>query len=253
MYIYPYITKMKIAALIPARYRSSRFPGKLMKMLHGKPVIVRTYEAVVQTGLFETIIVATDSPEIYDAITAHGGRAVMSKKEHPSGSDRIAEAAADIDADVIVNVQGDEPFTSRPSLEKLLALFDGDDAAQIDVASLMQELTEEDKIEDPNYVKVVVDKQGYALLFSRAPIPYPRNRSAVEVKYYEHIGLYAFRKQALIDFANTPRGYLETIEEIECLRYLENGKKMKMALTDYMGIEIDTAEDLANAEKLLNN
>lgn len=241
---------MKIVALIPARYGASRFPGKMMALLKGVPVIRRTYEAVLATGLFHDVAVVTDSREIYHEITSHGGKAIMSLKEHETGSDRIAEAAAGLEADIIVNVQGDEPFTNREPLEKLLAVFYATDAGNIDLASLMQVMHDEKQINDPNYVKVAVDLHNYALMFSRMPIPYRRDKE-VEPVYYEHIGVYAFRKQALLDFSQTPASPLEKAEKIECLRYLENGKKMKMVVTDYMGIEIDTPEDLINAEKYI--
>jgi 3-deoxy-D-manno-octulosonate cytidylyltransferase len=243
--------KEKIIALIPARYDASRFPGKMMALLKGVPVIRRTYNAVVATGLFDEVVVVTDSREICDEITTHGGKIFMSRKLHETGSDRIAEAAENTDADIIVNIQGDEPFTKREPLETLLALFDAPDAAQIDLASLMQVMHDERQINDPNYVKVAVDLHHFALMFSRSPMPYHREKS-IKPTYYEHIGIYAFRKQSLLDFAKTPMTPLESVEKIECLRYLETGKKIKMAVTDYMGIEIDTPEDLKNAEKLLD-
>ncbi|MDR1680280.1 MAG: 3-deoxy-manno-octulosonate cytidylyltransferase [Prevotellaceae bacterium] len=242
---------MKVIALIPARYGASRFPGKLLAPLKGVPVIRRTYEAVAGTGLFDEVMVVTDSPDIYHEITSHGGAVFMSRKPHETGSDRIAEAVAGLDADIIVNVQGDEPFTKREPLEKLLAVFDAPGAEQIDLASLMQEMHNRQQIDDPNFVKVVVDSSGFALLFSRSPIPYPRDTDMQPV-YYEHIGIYAFRRQALLDFAATPATPLECVEKIECLRYLETGKKIKMVVTDYMGIEIDTPEDLRNAEEQFN-
>lgn len=242
---------MKVLALIPARYGASRFPGKLMAPLRGVPVIRRTYAAVAGTGLFDDVIVVTDSPEIYHEITHHGGRAFMSRRSHETGSDRIAEAAATLDADIVVNVQGDEPFTKREPLEKLLAVFDAPDAERIDLASLMQEMHNRRQIDDPNFVKVAVDRHGFALFFSRAPIPYLR-ATDIRPVYYEHIGIYAFRKQALLDFTGAPATPLERAEKIECLRYLEMGKKIKMVVTDYMGIEIDTPEDLHDAEKLLD-
>ncbi|MDR1055476.1 MAG: 3-deoxy-manno-octulosonate cytidylyltransferase [Prevotellaceae bacterium] len=241
---------MKIVALIPARYGASRFPGKMMALLKGVPVIRRTYEAILATGLFDDIAVVTDSKEIYDDISAHEGKAIMSWKNHETGSDRIAEAAENINADIIVNVQGDEPFTRREPLEKLLAVFNESGAEQIDLASLMQVMHDSVQIQDPNYVKVAVDLNNFALMFSRSPIPFHRNMD-VKPTYYEHIGVYAFRKQALLDFSKTPMSPLESIEKIECLRYLENGKKIKMVVTDYMGIEIDTPEDLINAEKFI--
>ncbi len=218
---------MKVVALIPARYDATRFPGKLMAKLGDKSVILRTYEAVVKTGLFAETYVVTDSDVIYKEIVENGGQAIRSQKEHECGSDRIAEAAEQIEADIIVNVQGDEPFTKKEPLSELLSVFEGPDADKIDLASLMQVLTKVNLIEDPNYVKVVVDQQNYALFFSRSPIPYPRNKAA-NPKYFEHIGVYAFRKQALLDFYNTPMTILEDTEKIECLRYLEIGKKIKM-------------------------
>jgi len=241
---------MKIAALIPARYDATRFPGKLMQLLGNKPVIRHTYDNTVATGLFDEVIVATDSIIIFDEITRHGGKAVMSKKAHESGSDRIAEAVADIDVQIVVNVQGDEPFVKRAPLEKLLQVFEGEAGHNVQVASLMQVLANEQFIADPNYVKVAVDKNGNSLFFSRSVIPYPRSKDVAPV-YYEHIGVYAFRKQALLNFTNWPMTPLEAAEKIECLRYLENGIPLKMVVVDYMGVEIDTPEDLERAAQYL--
>lgn len=241
---------MKVIALIPARYAATRFPAKLMQVLGNKTVIRHTYDNTVATGLFDEVIVVTDSEKIFFEITSNGGKAKMSGKQHQSGSDRIAEAAADLEVDIIVNVQGDEPFVHKKPLEKLLAVFAGTFGPQVQVASLMQLLKIQKFIEDPNYVKVVVDKNMNALMFSRSVIPYPRAKSAIPV-YYEHIGVYAFRKQALLNFTGWPVSVLEATEKIESLRYLENGVPVKMVLTEYMGIEIDTPEDLERAEKLL--
>jgi len=238
---------MKKIAMIPARYAATRFPAKLMQMLGDKTVILHTYNNTVATGLFDEVMVVTDSEIIFNEITSHGGKAVMSKREHESGSDRIAEAIADLDVDIVVNVQGDEPFVQKEPLEKLLAVF-SDDAVQ--VASLMQVLTDEKFIADPNYVKVAVDKKCNALFFSRSPIPYHRDKNTSPV-YYEHIGVYAFRKSALINFTSWPITPLEAAEKIECLRYLENGVPLRMVVTEYMGIEIDTPEDLVRAASLL--
>jgi 3-deoxy-manno-octulosonate cytidylyltransferase (CMP-KDO synthetase) len=171
----------------------------------------------------------------------------MSKRSHESGSDRIAEAIEDLEIDIVVNVQGDEPFVQRAPLEKVLACFQD---PTVQVASLMQVLTNPASIQDPNYVKVAVDKKWNALFFSRSVIPYPRDQ-AIAITYYEHVGVYAFKKQALLDFTNWPMSPLEAAEKIECLRYLENGISIKMAVTDYMGVEIDTPEDLIKAAKLL--
>jgi 3-deoxy-manno-octulosonate cytidylyltransferase (CMP-KDO synthetase) len=234
-------------AMIPARYAATRFPAKLMQLLGNKPVIRHTYDNTVATGLFDEVIVVTDSDIIYKEIISHGGKAVLSKKEHESGSDRIAEAAAAMKVDIIVNVQGDEPFVKKEPLEKLLQQFDD---PSVQVASLMQVLTEQKNIDDPNYVKVVVDKKMNSLFFSRSVVPYPRDKS-VPLTYYEHIGVYAFRKKALLDFTQWPMTPLEAIEKIECLRYLENSIPLRMVIVDYMGIEIDTPEDLVKASKLI--
>jgi 3-deoxy-manno-octulosonate cytidylyltransferase (CMP-KDO synthetase) len=246
---------MKKIAMIPARYAATRFPAKLMQLLGDKTVILHTYNNTVATNLFDEVIVVTDSEIIFNEITTHGGKAVMSIKEHESGSDRIAEAVANIPAlagtdgevDIVVNVQGDEPFVQKEPLEKLLAVFTD---ADVQVASLMQVIHEEKFIADPNYVKVAVDKNSNALFFSRSPIPYHRDKNTNPV-YYEHIGVYAFRKQALLNFTAWPVTPLEAAEKIECLRYLENGVPLKMVVTKYMGIEIDTPEDLIRASSLL--
>ncbi|GEP91538.1 3-deoxy-manno-octulosonate cytidylyltransferase (CMP-KDO synthetase) [Chitinophaga terrae (ex Kim and Jung 2007)] len=241
---------MKKIALIPARYGATRFPGKMMAKLGDKSVILRTYESTVRTGVFDDVMVVTDSDIIYNEIVSNGGKAVMSKKEHECGTDRIAEAVVDMDVDIVVNVQGDEPFTQKEPLEKLLKVFEGEEGKKVRVASLMQELKDQQSIEDPNYVKVAVDKNFNALFFSRSVIPYPRNKDIKSV-YYEHIGIYAFRKETLLEFTRLEVTPLEAAEKIECLRYLENGIPMKMVVTSYMGVEIDTPEDLEKAAKLL--
>ena len=233
--------------MIPARYAATRFPAKLMQLLGDKTVILHTYNNTVATGLFDEVMVVTDSEIIFNEITSHGGKAVMSKREHESGSDRIAEAIADLNVDIVVNVQGDEPFVQKEPMQKLLDVFQDEN---VQVASLMQELKEEQFIADPNYVKVAVDKNMNSLFFSRSPIPYHRDKNTSPV-YYEHIGVYAFRKQALLNFTNWAMTPLEAAEKIECLRYLENGVPLKMIVTEYMGVEIDTPEDLERAAKLL--
>ncbi|WP_298301012.1 3-deoxy-manno-octulosonate cytidylyltransferase [Hydrotalea sp.] len=238
---------MKIVALIPARYAATRYPAKLMQLLGNKTVIRHTYNNTIATGLFDEVWVVTDSNVIFNEITEHGGKALMSKKNHESGSDRIAEAAEQLEADIIVNVQGDEPFVQKEPLQKLLQVFSD---TQVQVASLMQVLEDEKLIADPNYVKVAVNKNNDALFFSRSIIPYRRDTSTNPV-YYEHIGVYAFKKQALLQFTNWPVTPLEAAEKIECLRYLENGVPIKMVVTEYMGVEIDTPADLEKAGKLL--
>lgn len=244
-------TSLKVIAMIPARYAASRFPGKLMQDLNGKTVIQRTYEAAVSTGLFNDVFVVTDSDIIYNEITSQGGKAIMSKKEHECGSDRIAEAVEHMDVDIVVNVQGDEPFTDKESLKDVLNVFYQDDADKIDLASLMKVIKDNDEITNPNAVKVIVDENNFALYFSRSPIPYPRDQD-VDTTYYKHKGIYAFRKEALLDFYKLPMGRLEASEKIECIRYLENGKNIKMVVTSATSVEIDTPEDLENAKRILN-
>ncbi len=233
--------------MIPARYAATRFPAKLMQQLGNKTVIRHTYDNTVGTGLFADVVVVTDSDIIYNEISGHGGKAIKSLREHESGTDRIAEAAVSLDADIILNVQGDEPFIQKAPLEKLLSVFND---ASVQVGSLMQKIKEPRFINDENYVKVAVDRNSNALFFSRSVIPYPRNKQ-IDIPYYEHIGVYAFRKKALLDFTSWPVTPLEAAEKIECLRYLEYGISIRMVLTDYMGVEIDTPEDLERASALL--
>ncbi len=240
--------KNKIIAVIPARYQASRFPAKLMQMLGDKTVIMITYQNVVETGLFDEVFVATDSEIIFDEITKNGGKAVMTG-QHETGSDRIAEAVKDIDCDIVVNVQGDEPFLKTEPLRQLIEVFDNDGNEEISLASLKIKLTEQEDIESPNNVKVIADKEGFALYFSRSVIPYPRNKEGVE--YFKHIGVYAFRKNALLKFAQLEMKPLEIAEKIECLRYLEYGMKIKMIETDFVGVGIDVPEDLEKARLIL--
>jgi len=233
---------VKKIAVIPARYAASRFPGKLMQLLGNKPVIRHTYDNTMATNLFDEVWVATDSEIIFNEIKTHGGKVVMSTRFHESGSDRIAEAIENMDAEIIVNVQGDEPFVQRNALEKLLQVFDHNNVEKVQVASLMQLMQDQENIDDPNYVKVAIDKNWNALFFSRSVIPYPRSRET-NINYYEHI---------LMSFTKWEQTPLEMAEKIECLRYLENGISMKMVLVDYMGVEIDTPEDLIKAANFIS-
>ncbi len=240
---------MKIIAVIPARYASTRFPAKLMQDLGGKTVILRTYQAAVDTDLFDDVFVVTDSDLIYQEIVTNGGKAIMSIKEHESGSDRIAEAVTTLDVDIVVNVQGDEPFINKEPLQNVIEVFKKDIEKKVDLASLMREITSIEDIQNPNNVKVVTDQNGFALYFSRSVIPFAREIN-VGVRYMQHIGIYAFRKQALLDFYSLPMKSLEASEKLEQLRYLEFGKKIKMIETTHVGIGIDTAEDLEKAKKM---
>ena len=243
---------MKIIAMIPARYSASRFPGKLMKDLGGKPVILRTYEAALQTNLFDDVYIVTDSDIIFKTIENAGGKAIMSKTAHECGSDRIAEAVENIEADIVLNVQGDEPFIDEISLTKLIDVFKNDTEKEIDVASLKVQITKKEDIENSNNVKVITDVNNLAMYFSRSVIPYHRDTN-IDVKYYKHKGVYAFRKQALLDFYHTPITPLEASEKIEAIRYQEIGKKIKMVETNVEAIGIDTPEDLEKARKYLEN
>ena len=235
--------------MIPARYEASRFPGKLMQDLAGKSVILRTYEATINTGLFEKVFVVTDSRIIYDEIRKNDGNVLMSKLEHESGSDRIAEAVHDIECDIIINVQGDEPFTESESLKRLIEVFSFDKAKQIDLASLMVKIDDEKEINNSNCVKVITDKDNFALYFSRSIIPFNRSFNK-KLNYYKHKGVYAFRKSTLLEFTNLPILNLEESEKIECLRFLEHGKKIKMVESNVQGVEIDTPSDLEKAISL---
>ena len=238
--------------MIPARYSASRFPGKLMQDLEGESVILRTYKATLNTKLFSDVYVVTDSEIISHEIKKNGGRVIMSTNQHESGSDRIAEAVKNVDCDLVVNVQGDEPFTDYESLVKIISVFETDYKKEIDLASLMVHITDVNEIENPNTVKVIVDQRNFALYFSRSPIPYQRD-SNVNTKYFKHKGVYAFRKEALLDFAKLPMEMLELSEKIECIRYLEFGKKIKMVESNVLGIEIDTPEDLQRAKTILRS
>ena len=237
---------MIIVAVIPARYAATRFPGKLMQVLGNKTIIRHVYDNTVSTGLFNDVFVVTDSDIIYKEIKDSGGKVIMSNKEHESGSDRIAEAIAEMNVDVVVNVQGDEPFIKKEPLEKLVRLFNDE---RIQVASLMRKISKEEAV-NPNNVKVVTDKLGYALYFSRSIVPYQRDEK-MNVDYFLHVGVYAYKKDVLMSFTKWPQSSLEKIEKLEQLRYLENGIKIKMAETNYNNIAIDTPEDLERAKSSL--
>ncbi len=237
-------------ALIPARYAATRFPYKLMQPLGKKTVIRTTYDNTVATKLFTDVFVVTDSDIIYNEITINGGKAIMSIAQHESGSDRIAEAVANMQADIILNVQGDEPFINKQLLADLLAVFENDKEQKIQVASPIKIITDAAKINNVNIVKVAVDLNFNSLLFSRSPIPYHREQT-ITPTYYEHIGVYAFRKKALLNFTTWPASPLELAEKIECLRYLEHGIQLKMVLTNDDAVKIDVPDDLIKAEEYL--
>ena len=233
--------------MIPARYAATRFPFKLMQPLGNKTVIRHTYDNTLATGLFDEVYVVTDHDSIAEEITSHGGKAIKSIKEHESGSDRIAEAVADMDAQIILNVQGDEPFVNKAVLAQLLAAFEDNN---VQVASLMKKFTDLSLVANPNYVKVVVDQNKDSLYFSRSVIPFRRDETIRPV-YYEHIGVYAFRKEMLLQFTKWPAAYTEQLEKLEQLRYLENGVRLRMIETQEVSVKIDVPEDLVLAEKYL--
>lgn len=239
---------MKAVAIIPARIGSSRLPRKPLSMLGGKLMINRVWESVEASELFDQVIVATDSEEILNAVIVAGGRAQMTRPDHPSGSDRVAEAAQNIDAEIIVNVQGDEPFIDEKALAALLKCFKD---PKVRMASLMTVCADPLVLRDPNIVKVVTGLNGDALYFSRSPIPYDRDGIS-ELRTMRHIGVYAWRKETLLRFVELSPSPLEQCEKLEQLRALENGIAIRMVETGYQGLGVDTPVDLIRAERLLS-
>ena len=232
---------MKKIALIPARVESKRFYGKLLKKLSGVPIIIRTYQSALKTIVFDEVYFVTDSDQIIDLLKSINGNYLKSSSHHESGTDRIAEVAVDLEYDIIVNLQGDEPFINKSSIEKLVNEFKN---IEVEMASLMRDFKDKNELNDSNNVKVIVDKDNYSINFSRVPMNSHSDN-------YKHIGVYAFRKETLIEFSKMEKTMMEKIEKIECLRYIENGKKIKMFKTDFSGISIDTPEDLIRAEEYL--
>lgn len=222
-----------------------------MEILGDKTIIRTTYENTVATELFDDVFVATDSEIIFEEIQKHGGKVIMSQKDHQSGSDRIAEAVENIDCDIVINVQGDEPFVDRNALEKLIIAYQNDHENQISLATLATEIFDLEEIHNPNCVKVNWDKDYFALYFSRSPIPYPRDTD-FKARYFQHIGIYAFRKESLLKFTQLPMRQNEMAEKLEQLRYLEYGMKIKVIETDFKGVGIDTPQDLERAKQYLN-
>lgn len=232
---------MKKIALIPARVESKRFYGKLLEKLSGVPIILRTYQSALETNVFDDVFVVTHNEEIIDLIKSINGKYLKSSSNHESGTDRIAEVAIDLKYDIIVNLQGDEPFIDQLSLEELVNGFND---KKVKMASLMRDFNDKDELNNPNNVKVIVDKDNYSINFSRIPMNSDSDN-------YKHIGVYAFRKETLIEFSKMEKTMMEKMEKIECLRYIENGKKIKMFKTDFSAISIDTPEDLIKAEEYL--
>jgi len=246
----------KAVAIIPARYDSTRFPGKPLALLHGKTIIQRVYEQVNASNLIESVWIATDDRRIYDAVTAFGGRAVMTSADHVCGTDRIAEAAGNIACDIIVNVQGDEPFI-RPEMVDDTVMMLRDDA-KASMSTLAVRIRSREDAVSPHVVKVVMDNAGYALYFSRSPVPYHRDswENPEKITFdekknvlYKHIGIYGYRKEALVKFTKMGKGVLEDTEKLEQLRALASGMKIKVKETKYDTFGIDTLEDLRKAEE----
>ncbi len=236
---------MKTIAVIPARFAATRFPGKLMQKIGDKTIIRMVYENAVESGIFNQVLVVTDSEVIFKEIQSLGGFVKMSGGEHASGSDRIAEAIVDLDVDVVVNIQGDEPFIKKEPLADLLDCFKDESVC---VASLMKKVGDDEEVNNPNMVKVVCNKANEALYFSRSAIPFKRN-TQTKLPYFKHIGVYAFKKKTLLEFTRWPQGELEQTEMLEQLRYLENGVSIKMVETSFSSIGIDTLEDYEKAKE----
>jgi len=255
----------RVAAIIPARYNATRFPGKPLALLKGKPIIQHVYEHASRANLVNLILVATDDQRIYDTVVDFGGRAVMTSGSHESGTDRIAEAAVNIDCDFVINVQGDEPFIEPGMIDDVVNLLYND--GNVSISTLVKRVTDINEILSPHVVKVVID-EGFALYFSRAPIPYHRDEfselrvmshelqaeqiNTVNLEFYKHIGIYGYRKDALMKFSSLKPGRLEKIEKLEQLRALNAGMKIKVKETQFDTFGIDTKEDLRKAEEWQN-
>lgn len=250
---------MTAIVIIPARYDSTRFPGKPLAPLNGKPLIQHAYENSRKSKLAKEVMVATDSKAIFEAVLGFGGKAVMTSNSHASGTDRIAEAAASLDYDIIVNVQGDEPLIRPEMIDDVIGLLDDKKAA---MGTLVKKIENPEEIFDPNVVKAVFDKDGFAMYFSRAPIPFDRDEWSVQQKaksyelraksYYKHIGIYSYRQDVLLSLAKMDPAPLEQIEKLEQLRALANGFRIKVKETLFETVGVDTPQDLERANKWLN-
>jgi len=242
---------MRTIGVIPARYASTRFPAKVLADIAGKPLIQHVWEKAIQCQELDDIIIACDHELVFKR--AHGFKAqvMMTDPHHPSGSDRIAQAVKDLKVDIIINIQGDEPFIEPQTIDALAVLLKNDPSTMM--GTVIKEITDESDFLNPNVVKCVIDNKGYALYFSRSPIPYHRNKKATFGNLnYKHLGLYAYRKEFLMQYKDWPKGILESIEELEQLRVLERGIKIKTTKTNYESIAIDTPEDLEKAIRWLN-
>ena len=242
---------MKIVAVIPARLNSSRLSNKLLRDICGKSLILRTYESAVKSNLFNDVFVITNSPLIEEELKKNNVSYIFKDKEYTTGTDRIADISKEIDSEIIINIQGDEPFINSKTLQLIIDEFVKDEFNELNVVSVMTNLEGDNEINNPNNVKVVVDKYNNSLYFSRSPIPY--NRDGVNVDYFKHVGIYAFRKSCLVKFSKLKPGKHEFSEKIEALRLIENGINIKMIKSNERFIAIDTLEDLEMARKKLIN
>ena len=241
---------MTVSALIPARLNSTRLEKKLIKNLGGIPVIVRTYQNICSTKLFDEVVVVTDSDDIINVLKEFDIKFLKSKEDHNTGTDRIAEFSKKFKSDIIINVQGDEPFVLKEDLSKIINTFKNDIENKINVISLMTKLISVEEINNPNNVKVVVDKNNNSLMFSRSIIPYKRVEN--NVNYFKHIGIYAFRNSFLNKFKKFKQTNLELTEMIEALRIIEHGYNIHMIEIDHEQISIDTIDDFNKAKSMLN-
>ena len=240
----------KVVVVIPARYGSTRLPGKPLVSLNGQPMIQRVYERAKSARSVDRVIVATDDDRIVKAVTSFGGEARMTRPDHRTGTERVAEVAAHVEGEVFVNVQGDEPLLDPAAVDTAVsALLEEPQAA---VATVATPIKVPGDIMDPNVVKVVLDFDDNALYFSRAPIPWVRDTgSAIQVRHLKHLGLYVFQREALLEYPTLPQGELERIEQLEQLRWLENGSKIRVAEVEHDAISVDVPEDVPRVEKLL--
>jgi 3-deoxy-manno-octulosonate cytidylyltransferase (CMP-KDO synthetase) len=237
---------MKTIGVIPARFASTRFPGKPLANIDGKPMVQHVWEKALLAGELDDVLIACDHKEIFKAVQNFKARAVMTDPKHPSGSDRIAEAVKDLKVDIVVNIQGDEPFIDSRTIDALALLLKQD--ANILMGTVIKPITDGADAVNPHVVKCVVDDHGYAMYFSRASIPFHRTDVPSGVKRYKHLGLYAYRKDFLMQFTHWPKGVLESVEELEQLRALEHGVKIKTTVTNYESIAVDTPQDLEKAQ-----
>ncbi len=242
---------MNVLAVIPARYSSTRFPGKPLTSIAGKPMIERVWERARSASLVSKVVVATDDERIANAVKSFGAEAVMTRADHRSGTERVAEVAvAHPEAEIVINVQGDMPLIEPAAIDAAIEAVSADE--EVRVGTLAVPITSPTDIMDPNVVKTVLDFDGNALYFSRAPIPWVRDRQdSVHANFLKHLGLYVFRREALLEFATFPQGDLERIEQLEQLRWLENGYRIRVAETEYKTVEVDTPEDVKKVEQLL--